>query len=112
MKYFVLVLIIFLEFYDDCSAQFYEETLNEMLLQCNIHQNEVRQEDRVRHICEKPDFDDDFSYFISPLETQFSKRKFLCLSFFKDDQLKLKFKLWFSHSNYTVNAVSHLIYEI
>jgi hypothetical protein len=103
MNSFIIVLIVFLEF---TSASFYQESSQDMLSQCNIYQHKVKETTRIKHLCEKPDFEDDFSYFITPMETKYSGRKFLCLSFFKDDQLKLKFKLWFSHSNYTVNAVS------
>lgn len=84
----------------------YDESIGEMLSQCNLYQHEVSKVSRVKHLCEKPDFDDDFSYFIEPMECEFSKRKFLCFLFFKDEYFKLRFKLWFSHSNYSVNAVS------
>lgn len=84
----------------------YDESIGEMLSQCNLYQHEVSKISRVKHLCEKSDLDDDFSYFIEPMESEFGKRKFLCFLFFKDEHFKLRFKLWFSHSNYSVNAVS------
>lgn len=101
------ILAIAAIFLSEFTSAFYQESSQEMLSQCSIHQHKVNQEDRVKHLCEKPNFDDEFSYFITPMETKSSKRKFLCFLFFKSDQQKLKFKLWFSHKNYTVNAVSH-----
>lgn len=77
-----------------------------MLVQCNAYQSEVFSDNRTKHQCEKDNFSENFSYVISGLETHYSKQNFWCFVFFKDDFFKLKFKLWFSHANYTVNAVS------
>lgn len=89
-------------------ASVYEESSDDMLLQCNQHQHRVLEKNRTRHLCEKPDVDDDFSYYITSLKTRFSGKKFWCFLFFKDENYKLKFKFWFSHSNYSVNAVSEV----
>lgn len=88
-----------------CDAFIYEDSISEMLSQCNIYQHEVNGANRTKHLCEKS-VDDDYSYFITPLESRHDGRKFWCFLFFKDEFFKLKFKFWFSHSNYSVNAVS------
>lgn len=101
-----MFLATFLIFLSTCQAAVYDETIGDMLSQCNLYQHDVVIVNRTRHLCEKPDVDDDFSYFITPMETRYAKRKFWCFSFFKDEYFKLKFMMWFSHANYTVNAVS------
>lgn len=88
------------------QAAVYEESIGEMLSQCNLYQREVFQANRTKHLCEKSDADDDFSYYITEIKTRYSQAKFLCLLFFKDEHFKLKFKFWFSHANFSVNAVS------
>lgn len=87
-------------------ASFYEESIDDMLAQCNQQQHQVLEKNRTRHLCEKPNIDDDFSYYITNLQARFSGKKFWCFLFFKDENYKLKFKFWFSHSDYRVNAVS------
>lgn len=84
----------------------FEESIGDMLSQCNLYQHEASRANRAKHLCEKPDLDDDFTYLITPMETELGRRKFWCFLFMKDEYFKLRFKLWFSHSNYTVNAVS------
>lgn len=112
MKIAVAISVLLIGFFAKSDAAFYEESIGEMLSQCTLFQREVQQVNRTKHLCEKPDFEDDFSYFITPMETKYSRRKFLCFLFFKDEYFKLKFKLWFSHANYSVNAVSNKFHEI
>lgn len=112
MKILAVISVLFIGVFVNSNANFYEESIGEMLSQCTLHQHNVQQANRTKHLCEKPDFDDDFSYFITPMETKYSRRKFLCFLFFKDEYFKLKFKLWFSHANYSVNAVSNKFYMI
>lgn len=87
-------------------AAAYEESIGDMLSQCNLHQSDFFQANHTKHLCEKPDADDDFSYYITEMKTRYSQVKFMCLLFFKDEHFKLRFKFWFSHANYSVNAVS------
>lgn len=84
----------------------YEESISDMLIQCNGYQSQVFDDNRTAHQCEKDNFSEDFSYVITTMETHYSKQKFLCFVFLKDDRFKLKFKLWFSHKNFVVDAVS------
>lgn len=83
----------------------YEESTGELLSQCRLNR-EVHSVNRSRHLCEKPDVDEDFSYSITEMEARYSNQKFWCFSFVKEESFKLRFKFWFSHANYSVNAVS------
>lgn len=83
----------------------YEESISDMLIQCNAYQSEVFSNDRIAHQCESDNFSEDYSYVIKTMEAHYSKQKFLCFVFLKDDYFKLKFKLWFSHKNFVVDAV-------
>lgn len=105
MKKFLSFLIFFLIGFSSSFALVYEETMSDMLIQCNAYQSEIF-ENRTAHQCEKDNFNEDYSYVITPMETRYSKQKFLCFLFLKDDFFKLKFKFWFSHRNYAVEAVS------
>lgn len=93
-------------FFSQSFASVYEETISEMLIQCNSYQNQVMYKNRTVHDCEREDPDGDYSYYITPMTTRYSKRKFLCVLFFKDEYSKIDFKLLFSHGQYKVDAVS------
>lgn len=84
----------------------YDESISEMLIQCNRHQMQMFDDNRTAHECEKENFSEDFSYVISQMETSYTKKKFWCFLFLKDDFFKLKFKLVLSHKNFYVDAVS------
>lgn len=84
----------------------YEESISDMLMKCNEYQSEVFSDNRTAHQCEKDNFSEQFSYVIQEMETHYSKKKFLCFVFFKENLFKLKFKIWFSHKNFAVDAVS------
>lgn len=99
-------LIFVLIFLPQSLCNVYEESIGDMLIQCNSHQSEVFADNRTAHLCEKDNFSEDYSYIISLMETRYSKKKFLCFVFLKDEIFKLKFKFWFSHSKFTVDAVS------
>jgi hypothetical protein len=103
----LIFIFLFLTFLlDQCFSHLYQESISEMLIQCNTYQSEIFADNRVNHQCEKDNFSEDFSYVIEPMETRYSKQKFLCFLFLKDELFKLKFKLWFSHRNFAVDAVS------
>lgn len=106
MKLWLLLSILLTGCFCTTPAAAYEESIGDMLSQCNLHQNDVFEANRTKNLCEKPDADDDFSYYITEMKTRYSQVKFLCFLFFKDENFKLKFKFWFSHANYFVNAVS------
>lgn len=106
MKYFLLLVVfICLTAITQTSAYEYEESISDMLIQCNSYQNEVLFKNRTAHVCEKEDPDGDFSYYITPMKNRYSKREFLCVLFFKDEFSKLDFNLLFSHSQYKIDAV-------
>ena len=103
MKAFLMLIVVFCT---NTFASVYEESISEMLVQCNGYQEQAVLKNRTVHDCEKEDPDGDFSYFITPMVTRYSEHQFLCVLFFKDEQSKLDFKLLFSHGNYKVDAVS------
>jgi hypothetical protein len=88
------------------SSGAFEETMSDMLIQCNKHQSQMFDNNRTFHECENDNFSEDFSYVIEPMLTRYAKKRFWCFLFLKDDFFKLKFKLWFSHKNYHIDAVS------
>lgn len=106
MKKFLSFTIFLLIGSPSSFALAYEETMSDMLIQCNAYQSEIFADNRTVHQCEKDNYNEDYSYVITPMETRYSKQKFLCFLFLKDDFFKLKFKFWFSHRNYAVDAVS------
>jgi hypothetical protein len=84
----------------------YEESFDDMLIQCNNYQQELYENSpRVAHECEKEDPDEDFSYYITAMITKYGKLNFLCVLLFKAEDFKLDLKLLFSHENYTINSV-------
>lgn len=98
------ILLLFLIF-AGTSALLYEESISDLLVQCNSYQKQTSFKNRTAHSCEKEDPDGDFSYFITPMKTDYSKRDFLCVLFFKNSYSRLNFRLLFTHSNFTVDAV-------
>lgn len=90
-------------------ALVYQESLSDMLIQCNKYQSEFFSDNRTTHQCERENFSENFSYVISQMETHYSKKSFWCFLFLKEDYFKLKFKLWFSHKHYDVDAVSNFL---
>jgi hypothetical protein len=104
MKFLLLFALVFLF---KPSAFAYEESISEMLVQCNSYQDQALLKNRTVHDCEKEDPDGDFSYYITPMVTRYSKRQFLCVLFFKDEYSKLDFKLLFSHGQFQIDAVSN-----
>lgn len=88
------------------SAHEYEESISEMLIQCNSFQDQTMLKNRTVHHCEKQDPDGDFSYYITPMLTRYSEREFLCVLFFKDEFARLDFKILFTHGKYKIDAVS------
>lgn len=105
MKVFQLLIFIFAIILQKSCSLAYEESISDMLIQCNSYQKQVGFKNRTVHSCEKPDPDGDYSYYITPMETHYSKRQFLCVLFFRDESSKLDFKLLFSHGRYTIDAV-------
>lgn len=106
MKAFqILIAILAISLHKSCLLA-YEESISDMLIQCNSYQKQVMFKNRTAHSCEKPDPDGDYSYYITPMETHYSKRQFLCVLFFKDELSKLDFKLLFSHGQYTIDGVT------
>lgn len=87
---------------------FSESTLD-MLTQCNRYQTEMFADNRTTHSCETENYSESFSYVIEKLQTRYSKQHFWCFLFLKDEYFKLKFKLWFSHKDFIVDAVSHRV---
>ena len=71
MKHLITILIL-LTICAKCQSEIYEESIREMMFQCNIYQHEVSKENRPKHLCKKEDDDDDFSYYITTLESKFS----------------------------------------
>ena len=98
----VLLLLLAIESLS-CS---YEESTEDMLIHCNNYQIEMFNDNRTEHQCEKENFSEDLTYVITELETDYSRQSFWCFVFLKSDSVKLKFKLWFSHKNFMVDAVS------
>lgn len=90
------------------SAQTFEESISDMLIQCNQYQSQIFSKNRTENQCERDNFSEKLSYVITELETEYSKQTFWCFLFLKNDAEKVKFKLWFSHKNYLVDAVSSL----
>lgn len=90
------------------SSEAYEEFISDMLVQCNQYQSEMFSKNRTGNQCERENFSEKLSYTITELETEYSKQTFWCFLFLKNDPEKIKFKLWFSHKNYLVDAVSVL----
>lgn len=84
----------------------FEESQDDMLIQCNMHQTEIFAANRTVHECENNNYNEHYSFIITDMVTHYSKQKFLCFLFIKSETFKLKFKFWFSHKNYKVNAVS------
>lgn len=106
----VLISIAFMSMlFLQSSAYVYEESISEMLIQCNGYQRQATLKNRTIHACEKEDPDGDFSYFITPMKTHYSQREFLCVLFFKDEHSKLDFELLFSHAKYQIDAVSRCL---
>lgn len=87
-------------------AKVYEESIIQLLVECNAYQDQVHFKNRTVHACEKEDPDEDYSYYITPMITQYTKREFLCILFFKNDDVQLDFKLLFSHAKFDIDAVS------
>lgn len=106
MKVFLLFSFLNFSAFAFVEAFVYEESISEILVQCNKYQHTLHFKNRTVHDCEKEDPDDDYSYFITPMETRYSKQQFLCVLFFKDEFTTLDFKLLFSHKNYKIDAVS------
>lgn len=98
------ILLLFLAF-EGATALLYEESISDLLVQCNSYQKQINFKNRTAHSCEKEDPDGDFRYFITPMKTDYSKRDFLCVLFFKNSYSKLNFKFLFTHPNFTVDAV-------
>lgn len=90
-----------------CSAQNNYEDMSDMLSQCNAYQREIKNTNRIVHLCEKPDPDNDYRYYIANLTARHSGKNFLCFLFFKTPMFRLKFNFKFSHSKYNVEAVSN-----
>lgn len=103
MKTFLFFAMFFVS---QSFAHVYEESISEMLIQCNSYQEQAMLKNRTVHDCEKIDPDGDFSYYITPMLTRYSERKFLCVLFFKDEYTRLDFKFLFTHGKYKVDAVS------
>lgn len=106
MKSFFFLTVLFCVFNFSVS---YEESISEMLIQCNSYQSEIFAENRTVHQCEKDNFNEIFSYVIEPMQTRYSKQRFLCFIFLKDESHKVKFRLWLSHKNFDVDAVSNIL---
>lgn len=95
------------------SAHVYKEPISDLLIKCNAYQYQVHFKNRTVHVCEKKDPDEDFSFFITPMTTQYTKREFLCVLFFKADNTKLDFKLLFSHAQFEIDGVNReLLYSV
>lgn len=122
MRFSILFTVI-LPFFQLCDSTF-SESHDDMLIQCRVNIKTLPKK-REKHICEKENFDDDFDYQIANMEAPYSGelnwkhlstiykvlstsigQKFMCISFDKDQDQKLKFKLSFSHEKFTINAVS------
>lgn len=102
----LLFSVFFMAIFHGNSAHNYEEPISDMLIQCNSYQSQIFSENRTVHQCERDNFSEDYSYVIEPMQTRYSKQKFLCFLFLKNEFSKLKFKLWLSHKNFDVDAVS------
>lgn len=89
----------------------FEESISDLLVKCNAYQFHVYLINRTVHPCEKKD-PDDFRYFITPMTTQYTKRSFLCVLFFKTDYTQLDFKFLFSHSQFEIIAVLNITKSI
>lgn len=108
MSKLLAIFILFCLAFDESLSIDYQESTDDMLIQCNSYLSQIFDDNRTSHQCEKDNFSEDFSYVIETLETHYSKQRFLCFLFLKDDYFKLKFKLWFSHENFAVDAVSKM----
>lgn len=108
MRYVLLILFATVFVGHLTSSQVFEESISDMLVTCNQYQSEVFSKNRTGNQCEKENFSEKLSYVITELETEYSKQAFWCFLFLKNDPEKTKFKLWFSHKNYRVDAVSVL----
>lgn len=83
----------------------YEEPISDLLVACNACQYQEQFKNRSIHACEKKDPDEDFSYYITPMTTKYSKREFLCVLFLKIADSAVNFKLLFSHAQFEIDAV-------
>lgn len=101
----LLRLLVIVSFILIAKSQ-YEESIGDLLIECNAYQSKVHFKNRTTHPCEKEDPDGDFRYFIEPMKTRYSNRDFLCVLFFKNEFSQLKFKLLFSHAQFAIDAVS------
>lgn len=108
---FLRILLIFLAL-GGASALLYEESISDLLVQCNSYQKQTVLKNRTAHSCEKEDPDGDFRYFITPMKADYSKREFLCVPFYKNSYSRLIFKLLFTHPNFTVDAVRKLCHRV
>ncbi|XP_070495638.1 U21-ctenitoxin-Pn1a-like [Chironomus tepperi] len=99
---FSILFIAILPFFQPCDSSF-NESHDDMLIQCRMNIKNLPKK-REKHICEKENFDDDFDYQIANMEAPYSGQNFMCISFEKAQDQKLKFKLWFSHEKFTINA--------
>lgn len=91
----------------------YEESISDLLVDCNAYQSQLKFNNRTVHSCEKKDPEGDFSYHITPLTAKYSERIFLCVLFFKNDYTNLDFKLLFSHAQFNIDAVrKHFIRDV
>lgn len=100
-----LRLLLIASFISFVKCQVYEESINDLLVECNAYQSKVHFNNRTAHPCEKEDPDGDFRYFIQPMKTRYSKRDYLCVLFFKNEFSSLDFNLLFSHAQFAVDAV-------
>lgn len=83
----------------------YEESIDDLLVQCNAYQSQLESKNRTNHACEKKDPDREFSYHIMSMKAEFTKRDYLCALFFKTDYISLDFEFLFSHAQFNIDAV-------
>ncbi|KAG5684381.1 hypothetical protein PVAND_013616 [Polypedilum vanderplanki] len=88
----------------DSSIGSFNEDYDDMLIQCSMYEKNMPNV-RDKHLCEQDYNDDDFLYYITILKTSYSGNEFLCIYFRKiEEETKLRFKIWFSHENFSINA--------
>lgn len=108
-------LVIFADGVSQALGLSYEETMEEMLIQCASFQQQQQQvpasplaasKTRSAHECEKNDPDGEYRNAIATLKTRYSKREFLCTFFSKAHDVDVELSAVFSHANFTIHSVS------
>lgn len=118
----LLCLVIFTHGVSQALGLSYEETMEEMLIQCSSSQQQQQQQKlsssplaaskarSAAHECEKSDPYGEYKNSIATLKTRYSKREFLCAFFSKAVDVDVELTAVFSHANFTIHSVSLFLF--